>query len=209
MRRGRFYRIIQFDVGQLGVADDALLRFRGQRVPSVQVVEIFLHDHVAAAGERGILLADERGVDHCLTARVFGAVDEPQEVAVIEVTKAVDLVDRRDHVTEARHDLRRHLEAKVHPLRTDMEQQVPWRRSRMVRSGPDLPERVEFGWTRVPEQPGPMRRTRSLSRRKGRLRGRETPLRESTPAGLRKTIARPCDCPGPDLSSPPGRSQRG
>src|SRR5262249_55941297 len=54
VRRRRLYRVVQFDVGQLGAADDALLLLRRQRVPSVQIVEIFLHDHIAAAGERGI-----------------------------------------------------------------------------------------------------------------------------------------------------------
>src|SRR5262249_29091180 len=112
-------------------------------------------DNIAAPGCRGIRLAGERGAAHRLTTRVLGAVDEAQKVAVVEETKAVDLVDRRDRVAEARHDLPRHLEAKVHPLRTDMEQQVPWRRNRMARSGPDLPERVEFGRARVPEQPIP------------------------------------------------------
>jgi len=115
-------------------------------------VEIFLHDHIAAADERGILLADKSGVDHRFTARILGTVDESQEVAVIEVTKAVDLVDHRHRVAEARHNVHRHLEAKVHPLRTDMEQQVPWRGNRMARSGPDFPERVEFGWAWVSEQ---------------------------------------------------------
>jgi catalase len=68
-------------------------------------VKIFLHDHVAAPGECGILLADERGLDHCLATRILGAIDEPQEIAIIEITKAMDLVDSRDCVAEAPHDL--------------------------------------------------------------------------------------------------------
>src|SRR5262249_2538910 len=101
------------------------------------------------------LLADECGIDHRLAARILGTVDEAQEVAVIEVTEAMDFIDRRDRFAEACHDLRRHLEAKVHSLRADMEQQVPWRRNRMARSSPDLPEWVEFSWARGPEQPVP------------------------------------------------------
>src|SRR3984893_10431348 len=155
VRRRRFYRVVQFDVGQLAAADDALLHLRGERVPSVQVMEIFLHDYVAAPSERGILLADECGVDHRFATRILGAIDEAQEVAVIEVPKAMNLVDRRDRFAEARHNLRRHFEAKIHPLRADMEQQVPWRRNRMVLGATDLAERVEFGWARVPEQPLP------------------------------------------------------
>ena len=74
--------------------------FGGQRVPSGKIVQIFLRDHVAAAGERGILRADERGVDHRLPARIFRAVDEAQKVAVVEIAKAVHLVDRGDRVAE-------------------------------------------------------------------------------------------------------------
>ena len=118
-------------------------------------MDIFLGDHVAAAGERGILPADERGFDHRLATRVLGAVDEPQEVAVIEVAKPVHLVDRGDGVPESRHDLRRHFEAEVHPLGADMKEQVSGSRNRMARSGTDLPERVKFGRARVPEQPVP------------------------------------------------------
>ena len=84
-------------------------------------MEIFLHDHKAAAGERGVLLANESGVNHRFASRILGAVYEPQEVAIIKVTKAVDLIDHRHRIIEAHHDLRRHLEAKVHPLRTDVE----------------------------------------------------------------------------------------
>src|SRR5579863_1291879 len=115
-------------------------------------MQIFLHDHVAAAGERGILLADDRSFDHRLTTRILGAVDKPKEIAVIEVAKAMNLVDRRDRVAETRHDLRRQLEAEVHPFRSDMEQQVPWGRNRMAQSGPDLPKRMKFSRARASEQ---------------------------------------------------------
>ncbi len=120
-----------------------------------KIVKIFLRDHVAAAGECGILRADERGVDHRLPTRIFGAVDEAQEVAVIEVAKAVHLVDRRDRVAELRHDLRRDLETQVHPLGADMKQEVSRRCDRVARSGPELAERVKFGRARVAEQPVP------------------------------------------------------
>src|SRR5215467_6719526 len=118
-------------------------------------MEIFLHDYVATPGERGIFLADDRRIDHRLVARIFGAVDEAQEVAVVEVTKALNLIDRRDRAVKARHDLRRHLEAKIHSLGTDVEEQVPWRGNRMPKPGPDFPERVKFGWPRISEQPVP------------------------------------------------------
>ena len=53
VRRGWLDGIVQFDVGQLGAADDAFLRFGGERIPCVKIVEIFLHDDVAAAGKIG------------------------------------------------------------------------------------------------------------------------------------------------------------
>ena len=62
VRRGWLDGIVQFDVGKLGAADDAFLRLGGQRIPCVQIVKIFLHDDVAAAGKRGVLLADKHGV---------------------------------------------------------------------------------------------------------------------------------------------------
>src|SRR5262249_44006811 len=109
VRRRRLYRVVQFDVGQLAAADNAFLRLGGKSVPTIQVVEIFLQDYVAAPGERGIFLADDRRIYHRLAAWIFGAVDEAQEVAVVEVTKALNLIDRRDRAAKARHDLRRHL----------------------------------------------------------------------------------------------------
>ena len=76
VRRGRLDRVVEFDIGELGAADDALLRLGRQRVPSGKVVQVFLRDHVAAAGEDGILLADQHGLDHLKAPRVLGAVDE-------------------------------------------------------------------------------------------------------------------------------------
>src|SRR5262245_49311043 len=101
--------------------------FRRRRAGSPARLSLFLHDYVAAPGERSILLADDRGIDHGLAARIFGAVDEAEQIAVVEVTKALNLIDRQDRAAKARHDLRRHLEAKVHPLGTDVKEQVPRR----------------------------------------------------------------------------------
>ena len=80
---------------------------------------------------------------------------KPEKVAVVEVAKAVHLVDRRDRIAELRHDLRRDLEAQVHPLGADMEQEVARGCDCVARSGLELAERVKFGRTRVAEQPVP------------------------------------------------------
>jgi hypothetical protein len=74
-------------------------------------VQIFLHDHVAAAGKRGVFLADDYRVGGCLAARIFRAVHEADEIAIIEVTESVDFIDRRNGAGDARHDLRGKFEA--------------------------------------------------------------------------------------------------
>ena len=94
MRRRRLYRIVQFDVRQLGAADDAFLGLRGQCVPAVHIVQVFLHDNVAAASKCRILLAYDCSLGHRCPAWILRAINKPKEVAVIEVTKSMNLVDR-------------------------------------------------------------------------------------------------------------------
>ena len=147
--------IVQLDVRQLGAANDSFLRLRGQRIPSVKIVEIFLHDDIAAAGERGVLLADKHGLDRCLAPGILRPIDETQEIAVVKVTEAMHFVHRRNSISETRHDLRRKLEAQIHALRADVEQQVARRRNRMARSGANLPERMQFRRPRRPKKPVP------------------------------------------------------
>jgi len=80
------------------------------------------------------------------------------------------------------------------------------RRNRVVRSARS-PGTGEFGWARVPTA-GPMRRTRSPSRRKGRLRVANSTARINAERSAQndRTIAR---LSGLGLSSRSGRSQRG
>lgn len=73
----------------------------GRGVPGVEIVEIFLDHDVAAALEGGVFIADQDGLGDGLAARVFGAVDEAEEVAVVEIAEAVNFVggglgNRRD-----------------------------------------------------------------------------------------------------------------
>jgi hypothetical protein len=92
--RTRLDGIVQFDVGQFCAADDAFLRLRRQRVPPVEIVEIFLEDNVASAGEPGVLRADQHGVGCRLASWILRAVDETEEIAIIKVPEAMHLVDR-------------------------------------------------------------------------------------------------------------------
>src|SRR3984957_7281544 len=60
--RGWLDRIVQFDIGKLGAADDAFLRFGGERIPCSKIMEIFLNDDIAAAGKVSVLVTDYYGV---------------------------------------------------------------------------------------------------------------------------------------------------
>ena len=67
----------------------------GERVPRGQVVEVLLHDHVAATGELWILVADQHRRRRRRARRVLGPVDEPEQVTVVERPEAVNLIDHR------------------------------------------------------------------------------------------------------------------
>ena len=85
----------QFEVAQLGPADRQLLLLGRQGIPRAEVVDVLLDDHVAAAGERGLLVADQDRVRGCRALRVLGAVDESEHVTLVKRAEAVHLVD--DH----------------------------------------------------------------------------------------------------------------
>jgi hypothetical protein len=46
-----------------------------------------------------------------LASWILGYVDKPHEITVVEVTEAMHLVDRRNGLTNSRHDLRRQFKA--------------------------------------------------------------------------------------------------
>ena len=161
VREARLDRVVELDIGQFGAADDAFLRLGRQRVPAGQVVQVLLHDHIAAAGKAAILVADQHGIDRRLALRVFGAVDKAQQIAVVEIAKAVHLVGDRHRVAEPRHDLGRQLEAQIHALGADVEQHVARRGDGVARSGAEFPERMQLGRARLAEQPVPNRPIRT------------------------------------------------
>ena len=81
---------------------------------AVEVVQVLLHDDVAAAGEVRILVADQGGRARRPADRVLGAVDEAHQVAVVEVLEAVDLVDDGAESADRLITRRCQLEAQVH-----------------------------------------------------------------------------------------------
>src|SRR5437773_2746852 len=118
-------------------------------------MEVLLHDDVAAAGECGILLADERGFDGLLPLGILRPIDETDEVAAVEVTEPMHLVHGGDRGSKPGHDVRRELEAQVHSTRSDVEKEVARSRDRMALPCLEFAKRSELGGTRRSEEPVP------------------------------------------------------
>ena len=57
---------------------------------------ILLHDDVAPAGERRVGVADDHRVVCDPPSGVLGAINETEEVALVEILESVDLVDDGD-----------------------------------------------------------------------------------------------------------------
>jgi uncharacterized repeat protein (TIGR03803 family) len=83
----------------------AFLRFGGEGIPCAHIVEIFLYDDVAAGNKRRVFVADEDGIGYGGAAGILRAIDEPQEIALVEVTKAVHLIHWRNGISQTRHNL--------------------------------------------------------------------------------------------------------
>ncbi len=158
VREGGLDRVVQFDVVELGPADDVLLLLGAQGVPLGQVMQVLLDDHVAAPGVRRVLGADHRRLDRVLAGRVLRPVHEADQVPVVEVAEAVHLVDGVGGLAQPRADMRGQFEAQVHPVRADMEQQVRLGGDGVPLASPDFAERVQSGGPLGTGQPVPQRR---------------------------------------------------
>ena len=167
----------------------------GSASQAVEVVEVLLDDHVAAAGERRVLVADERRRLRRAALGVLGAVDEAEQVALVERAEAVHLVDDASVALEPLGQPLGELEAEIEPVRADVEQQVARGRDRGVALAGDLGERVQAGRARRPNR-------RSQSARRSRPRS-SAPLRGS---GSRPSACRPLTSARNSrmASSPPG-----
>ena len=121
-------------------------------------MQVLLDDDVAAGGELGILVADEDRGRRCRPGRVLGAVDEPQQVALVEVLEPVHLVDHGRVFPEPTRELAGELEAQVHPPRPDVEEQIAGRRDGLVALTGELRQRAQRGRPRAAEEPIPERR---------------------------------------------------
>src|SRR5271156_3037838 len=118
-------------------------------------MQILLHNDVASAGERRVLFANEGSFDRGVVGGVFRAVDKAEQIALIKVAKAINLIDGGDCVTKLRHDLGRQLEGNVGALGANVEEDIARRGHRLARAGADFLERMELGGTRRGEEPIP------------------------------------------------------
>src|SRR5262249_10500987 len=116
--------VAELDVRELLPPDDGLLGLDRLGVPCPEVVQVLLHDHVTAAGEARILLADDRRLDRALIGRVLGSVDETEEIALVEELEAVHLVDDGGRVAQLLDELSRQLEAEIHAPGANVEENV-------------------------------------------------------------------------------------
>ena len=112
---------------------DPLLLLDRQRVPRPQVVQVLLHDDVAAAGERRVLGADQRPPRRPPGPAGFSVPStKPSRSRTSKYLKPCTSSTDRHRAAEPVHDLRRQLEAQVQPPGPDVEQQVAGCRDRVV-----------------------------------------------------------------------------
>jgi hypothetical protein len=92
-----------------------------------------------------VFIVDEDGLGDGLAARVFGAVDEAEEVAIVEIAEAVDFVGWGHGGGDAGDELGGELEAHVHIAGADVEEQVGGGGDGVARGGVDFAEGMELG----------------------------------------------------------------
>src|SRR5262249_14066556 len=135
--------------------DDPFLFLDRDGVPGGEVVQVFLHDQVATAGEVRLAVLDDGRLFGVRTGRVLGAVDEAHQVPFVEVFESVRLVHHGGGAGQLLHQLAGQLEAQVHPPGPQVENQVARGRNRRVPGTDDLAERVQVGRARAAEEPVP------------------------------------------------------
>ena len=90
----------------------------------MKVVDVLLHDDIAPACERRVLVTDHHRVKGDTSGRILGPVHEAEQVTLVEVLESVDLIDDRGHVAEPVHDLAGELETEIHLRSANVKQQI-------------------------------------------------------------------------------------
>jgi hypothetical protein len=74
-----------------------------------------------------VFAADHYSLTRGLSSRILSAIDEPDDIAIIEIPEAVNLIGNRNGIADAVHDLGRQFKTEVHTFSSNMEQDVAGR----------------------------------------------------------------------------------
>ena len=129
----------------LGTADDFLLLGDRQGVPRGHIVDVLLHELVAAALVHGVIVTDEAEVfARRGSLRVLGAVHKTDNGAAVPVTEAVHLIQHLGNIAQSRGNSGRHIVGDGRLGRADVEVQIAGSGHRGVLMAPNLLELHEF-----------------------------------------------------------------
>src|SRR5208282_105228 len=98
----------------------------GKSIPCLHVVKVLLHDDIAATCKGGVLAADDYGLTSDIPPRILSTIDEADDIAIVEIPEAVNLIGNRNGIADAVHDLGRQFKTKVHAFGSNVEQDVAW-----------------------------------------------------------------------------------
>ncbi|MNG92360.1 hypothetical protein D3C79_512930 [compost metagenome] len=101
-------------------ADNALLLFNGQCIPTFHIMQILLHQGVTAAGKGAVFITHHGEVDGSVAFGVFGAVDKADHGALIEITETLNFIHDGDGIAELIQQLGRQLKAQIHFFGTNV-----------------------------------------------------------------------------------------
>ena len=145
MRVGGLLVLAHLDVVVLGAANDLLLLGDGQGVPRGHVVDVLLHELVAAAPVHGVAVTDDAEVFARRGGlRVLGAVDKTDDGAAVPVAEAVHLIQYLSNIAQCRGNSGRHIVGDGRLSRADMEVQIAGSGHRGVLMAPNLLELHEL-----------------------------------------------------------------
>ena len=145
MRVGGLFVLAHLDVVVLGSADDLLLLGDRQAVPRGHVVDVLLHELVAAAPVHGVIVTDDAEVFACRGGlRVLGAVHEADDGAAVPVAEAVHLLEHLGNIAQRCGNSGRHIVGDRRLGRADVEVQIAGSGYRGVLGAPNLLELHEL-----------------------------------------------------------------
>ncbi len=87
-------------------------------------MKILLDDDVTAARKGWIFVTDNGSLLRGTAARIFCAVDEPDDIAIIEIAEAVNFVGNGNYIADVVHDLRGQFKTKVGAFGSNVKEDV-------------------------------------------------------------------------------------